>query len=139
MHVDPKIIDHVGTIIEKISFKGAKVAADELSKEGQIVQDADRLDAMGAIGIARTFAYGGYKNRELYNPEIKPIPHESFEQYKNNTSPTINHFYEKLLLLKDRMNTATAKKIAQERHAFMEQYLAEFYKEINEVPCKITL
>ena len=124
---------HVCDIIEKISFKGAKVARPELTKEGQVVQDADRLDAIGAIGIARAFAYGGYKNRELYNPEIVPAVHETFEQYKNNASPSINHFYEKLLLLKDLMNTDTAKKMASKRHAFMEHYLSEFFYEVG--PC----
>ncbi len=131
MAVEGQIIDHVCDIIEKISFKGTNVVSGALTKEGQVVQDADRLDAIGAIGIARAFAYGGYKNREIYNPEIKPTLHETFEQYKNNSSPTINHFYEKLLLLKDLMNTDTAKKLALERHAFMEQYLAEFYKEVE--------
>jgi len=125
---DGQIIDHVCDIIEKISFKGAKTASEVLTKEGQVVQDADRLDAIGAIGIARAFAYGGYKNRELYNPEIKPTLHETFEQYKNNSSPTINHFYEKLLLLKDLMNTDTAKKIALERHAFMDDIWLNFIK-----------
>ena len=94
-----------------------------------IVQDADRLDAIGAIGIARTFNYGGFKNRPLYNPNIAPNLHMSKEEYKNSQAPTLNHFYEKLLLLKDKMNTETGKQIAQERHLFMEKFLSQFYAE----------
>ncbi|MCB9335938.1 MAG: HD domain-containing protein [Flavobacteriales bacterium] len=115
--------------IENISYKGAHVEQKTLSKEGQIVQDADRIDALGAIGIARTFAYGGNKNRMIYNPEQKPVMHTHFENYKKSTAPTINHFYEKLLLLKDRMHTETAKQIAEERHQFMLHFLEQFYKE----------
>ena len=122
-------IDHVSSIISTISFKGAKVILPMKTLEGMIVQDADRLDAIGAIGIARTFAYGGHKNREMYNPDICPVLHESSEQYKSNTSPTINHFYEKLLLLKDLMNTETAKVIAKDRHEYMESFLERFFKE----------
>jgi uncharacterized protein len=99
------------------------------SKELQIVQDADRLDAIGAIGIARAFSYGGFKGREFYNPAIKPNLNMNKTEYKNTTAPTINHFYEKLLLLKDKMNTATGKKLAEQRHAFMESYLQQFYVE----------
>lgn len=127
--VDTGVIASVYQIIKEVSFKGAGVETKPSSKEGMVVQDADRLDALGAIGIARTFAYGGHKNREIYNPEIKPAEHTSFEEYKKNQSHTINHFYEKLLLLKDRMNTNAAKKIAEERHKFMEQYLERFYEE----------
>ena len=131
MDVDSDTINHVIDIVQKISFKGAQTRKELLSKEGQIVQDADRLDALGAMGIARTFAYGGYTGREIYNPEIKPILHKTFEDYKKNNNPSINHFYEKLLLLKDLMNTNTAKEIALQRHAFMEQFLNEFHKEAD--------
>lgn len=110
LSVDEEIISHVCQIIKDASFKGAGVATKMKTIEGMVVQDADRLDVIGAIGIARTFAYGGSKGREMHNPEIKPEKHESFEQYKNNHSSTINHFYEKLLLLKELMNTKTAKK-----------------------------
>ncbi len=118
-------------IIENITFKGAKVVAKALSLEGQIVQDADRLDALGAIGIARTFSYGGFKNRTIYDPHIEPMLHDSFESYKKHQGTTINHFYEKLLLLKDKMNTQTAKQIAAKRHQFMELFLTEFMQEWN--------
>ena len=129
LNVDEAAIQHVCQIIDDISFKGAGVKTAMKTAEGSIVQDADRLDAIGAIGIARAFAYGGYKERELYNPEIKPEFHNSFEQYKNSKGPTINHFHEKLLLLKDLMNTGTAKKIAEDRHRYMENYLQRFYDE----------
>ena len=131
LDVDDVVVDHVCNIVQKISFKGAKTVKEELSKEGQVVQDADRLDAIGAVGIARAFAYGGYKQREIYNPAIKPIIHESFEHYKNSTGTSINHFHEKLLFLKDMMNTQTAKKMANERHVFMEEYVRRFYEEIE--------
>lgn len=127
--VDNKSIKHVCSIIDNVSFKGAGVKNKIKTKEGMIVQDADRLDAIGAIGIARTLAYGGFKGIEIYNPEIKPKLHKSFKEYKDGKSTTINHFYEKLLLLKDRLNTETAKKIAKERHTFMENYLKQFFKE----------
>ncbi len=116
-------------VIQQVSFKGAGVETPALSAEAKIVQDADRLDAIGAIGIARTFAYGGNKNRLIYNPEIKPEMHENFEAYKNSTAPTINHFYEKLLLLKERLNTDSAKEIAKGRHKFMEDFLQRFFEE----------
>lgn len=116
-------------IIEQVSFKGAGVETPTSSVEAAVVQDADRLDAIGAVGIARTFAYGGNKGRLLYHPDEKPEMHASFDEYKKTTAPTINHFYEKLLLLKDRMNTQTAKKMAEGRHKFMENYLEHFFAE----------
>jgi uncharacterized protein len=125
----PATIDHVIAIIENISFKGGKVERQFSSIELDIVQDADRLDAIGAIGIARTFNYGGFKNRALYNPEIAPNLTMTKDEYKNNEAPTINHFYEKLLLLKDKMNTTTGKQIAQDRHRYMEDFLEQFYAE----------
>lgn len=128
-NVFEETINHVINIIENISFKGGNFENKFSSKELEIVQDADRLDAIGAIGIARTFNYGGFKNRALYNPEIAPNLNMSKEEYKNSNSPTLNHFYEKLLLLKDKMNTATGKKIALERHKYMENFLSQFYAE----------
>ncbi|WP_340113370.1 HD domain-containing protein [Maribellus mangrovi] len=116
-------------IIHEVSYKGAGVATPASSIEAKIVQDADRLDAIGAIGIARTFAYGGNKNRLIYDPAVQPEMHTSFDEYKKTTAPTINHFYEKLLLLKDRLNTKTAVQIAQARHQFMEDFLEQFFKE----------
>ncbi|WP_204273591.1 HD domain-containing protein [Draconibacterium mangrovi] len=127
--IDEKDADKIEQIIEQVSFKGAGVETKTSSLEAQIVQDADRLDAIGAIGIARTFAYGGNKGRLLHHPDIEPQLHNSFEEYKKTTAPTINHFYEKLLLLKDRMNTNAAQKIAEERHVFMEIFLAQFFSE----------
>ncbi|MFV0378701.1 MAG: HD domain-containing protein [Mangrovibacterium sp.] len=118
-------------IIAEVSFKGAGVNTTPYTTEAQIVQDADRLDAMGAIGIARTFAYGGNKNRLIYDPEIKPEMHLDFESYKKTNAPTINHFYEKLLLLKDRMNTNYGKRLAVRRHRFMKLYLEQFFREWN--------
>jgi uncharacterized protein len=129
LSVDKTVIDHVERIMENISFKGGNHEADFSSRELAVVQDADRLDAIGAIGIARTFNYGGYKGRELYNPSIKPVHRMTVEQYKSSTAPTINHFYEKLLLLKDRMNTEPGKKMAEQRHRFMELYLEQFFRE----------
>lgn len=131
LQVDEKTILHVVRIIENISFKGGNHIQQFRSNELNVVQDADRLDAIGAIGIARTFNYGGHKNREIYNPECKPNLKMSKEEYKNSTAPTINHFYEKLLLLKDRMNTESGKKVAEHRHCFMQDFLDEFYKEWN--------
>ena len=128
-HVDRAVVEHVVRIIENISFKGGREPQKFRSPELDVVQDADRLDAMGAIGIARTFNYGGFKNREIYNPAIKPNLKMTKEEYKKSTAPTINHFYEKLLLLKERMNTATGKAMAEHRHRYMEQFLEEFYAE----------
>lgn len=122
-------IDHIINIIRNISFKGGNIKQTFTSIELDIVQDADRLDAMGAIGIARAFNYGGHKGRLLYHPGIKPVMDMDKETYKNSTAPTINHFYEKLLLLKDRMNTSTGRKMAEDRHDFMQQYLKQFYQE----------
>lgn len=130
-NISQEIIDKIITIIRTMSFKGGVVDSTQNTLEGMIVQDADRLDAIGAIGIARTFAYGGSKHRPIYDPTIKPIDFTSLEEVKNAENHTINHFYEKLLKLKDLMNTKTAKEIAQERHDFMENFLKEFYKEWN--------
>jgi len=127
--VSEEVVEHIIKIIENISFKGGNEQKLFYSKELAIVQDADRLDAIGAIGIARTFNYGGFKNRKLYDPAIKPNLNLTKEEYKNSTAPTINHFYEKLLLLKDKMNTETGKKLAIERHRFMETFLKQFYAE----------
>lgn len=127
--VDDEVIEHVVDIIRGISYKGAGVDTPMKTIEGKVVQDADRLDAMGAIGIARAFAYGGYKGREIYNPEIKPELHQTFKHYKKSTGPSINHFYEKLFLLKDRMNTATASKIAIKRHQVMRVFVEQFMEE----------
>ena len=121
--------DAIVQIVEEISFKGAGVPTPMSTKEGAIVQDADRLDAIGAIGVARTFAYGGSKNRPIYDPNVKPICHTSFAAYKTSTAPTINHFYEKLLTLRDKMNTETGKKEAARRHEFMELFLQNFYRD----------
>ena len=128
---DTKLIDAVCEIISTLSYKGAGVATPMRTIEGKLAQDADRLDAIGAMGIARTFAYGGNKNRLIYHPNEPPVMHQNFEDYKKNRGHTINHFYEKLLLLKSRMNTQSAKKIAEKRHLFMEDYLNRFFKEWN--------
>jgi len=134
LRVKKKTITHVVKIIKNMSFKNSlqkKRGRKLRSKELFVVQDADRLDAMGAIGIARAFNYGGFKNREIYNPEIAPNLKMTKEEYKNSTAPTINHFYEKLLLLKDQMNTETGKKLAEDRHRYMMDFLQQFFKEWN--------
>lgn len=135
--VDKSIIEPVVQIIRHVSFKGGNTNTTYHSPELAIVQDADRLDALGAIGIARAFHYGGFRNREIFNPTIAPLLQMDKETYRKNNGPTINHFYEKLLLLKDRMQTATGKAMAEERHLFMEQFLQQFYAEwfgTNPVP-----
>ncbi len=132
LKVKKKTIGHVIKIIKNMSFKNSlqkKRGRKFQSKELEVVQDADRLDAMGAIGIARAFNYGGFKNREIYNPEIAPNLNMTKEEYKNSSAPTINHFYEKLLLLKDKMNTDPGKKLAAVRHQYMLDYLKQFYRE----------
>ncbi|OUL60831.1 HD domain-containing protein [Flavobacterium sp. AJR] len=128
-NVSEEIIAHVVSIIENISYKGGNFEKKFNSTELDIVQDADRLDAIGAIGVARAFHYGGFKDRTIYDPNIAPITNMTKEEYKKNNAPTINHFYEKLLLLKDKMNTETGKQIAAERHRFMETFLSQFYAE----------
>lgn len=129
MGLDKEASSHILRIIEDVSYMGAGTETPVRSVEAAVVQDADRLDAIGALGIARTFAYGGHKNRLIYDPSIPPVMHDDFQAYKASTAPTINHFYEKLLLLKDRMNTETARIIAQERHQFMQDYLTQFFEE----------
>ena len=127
--VEEQIIIQVIDIIENISFKGGFGKSENKSLELKVVQDADRLDALGAIGIARAFNYGGFKNRALHDPTIEPINYDNKEAYKKSDAPTINHFYEKLLLLKDKMNTNTGQELATNRHKFMELYLEQFYGE----------
>jgi uncharacterized protein len=129
--LDVQIITHVEQIIRHISFKNSLEADTFQSPELAVVQDADRLDAIGAIGIARAFNYGGYMNRQLYNPDIQPALHLSKDAYKASQSPTLNHFFEKLLLLKDKMNTVSGKSIARHRHTYMEQFIKEFLDEWN--------
>lgn len=129
INVEETTIRHIENIITNISFKGGKHSQQFKSTELDIVQDADRLDALGAIGIARTFNYGGFKNREIYNPDVKPNLNMTKEEYKNSTAPSLNHFYEKLLLLKNRMNTKTGRAMAEHRHKYMEGFLKEFYSE----------
>lgn len=127
--IDDAIMAQIGECIAGVSFKGAGVETNPISIEGKVVQDADRLDAMGAIGIARTFAYGGSKGRPMFDPEIKPLSHNCFEEYKKRQSPTLNHFYEKLLLLKDRMQTKSGLEIAKIRHQRLEGFLEQFHEE----------
>lgn len=127
--VDDTTVTHVKLIMQHMSFKNSFGEGNFRSAEMNVVQDADRLDAIGAIGIARAFTYGGFKNRVLYDPAIAPERKHTKDSYKNTTAPTINHFYEKLLLLKDLMNTSTGKAMARQRHVFMEQYLAQFFAE----------
>lgn len=127
--IEEELVTRVLDIVARISYKGGHGDGLEKSLELQIVQDADRLDAIGAIGIARTFNYGGFKNRKLYDPELPPISYENASDYYKSTSPTINHFYEKLLLLKDRMNTRMAFNWAEKRHRMMEDYLEQFFLE----------
>jgi uncharacterized protein len=122
-------VNKIITIVNSVSYKGAGVATIPKSLEAKCVQDADRLDAIGAIGIARAFAYGGNRNRLIYDPEVLPVMHPNFQDYKNDKGHTINHFYEKLLLLKDRMQTKTGRKLAEERHSFMELFLQQFFSE----------
>jgi len=129
--VEEIVIIHVENIISNISYKGGNFEQKFNSPELAVIQDADRLDAIGAIGIARCFNYGGFKKRSLYNPAIEPNLHQTKEEYKNNSAPTINHFYEKLLLLQDRMNTKTGQRIAADRHNYMETFLQQFYDEWN--------
>ncbi|CAI8163320.1 MAG: Uncharacterised protein [Cryomorphaceae bacterium] len=129
--IETQKVNHIVAIIENVSFKGGHNARNHSSIELDIVQDADRLDAIGAIGIARTFNYGGFKNRAIYDPSIAPNLNMTKEEYKKSTAPTINHFYEKLLLLKDLMNTESGKRIAEVRHQYMEGFLNQFYNEWN--------
>ena len=133
LDMDENLISHVCEIVRAISFKGVGALSQSQMRtlEGKVVQDADRLDAMGAVGIARTFVFGGFNRREIYNPFIKPQQHKNFQEYKESTGPTINHFYEKLLMLKELMNTDTGKKMAEKRHAFMLRYLKQFFREWN--------
>ncbi len=129
LDADAETIDRVAEIVTDISFKGAGVVTTMRTLEGKVVQDADRLEALGAIGIARAFAYGGHANRVMYDPNVPPEMHANFTKYKTSKGTTINHFYEKLLLLKDRMQTKTGRAIAEERHAYMEQFLEKFFSE----------
>jgi uncharacterized protein len=131
LNVEESVIKHVTNIINHISFRSGYEQASFSSEELKVVQDADRLDAIGAIGIARAFHYGGFKNREIYDPAVVPDLNMTKEAYKKSTAPTINHFYEKLLLLKDKMNTQTGRRLAIDRHQFMETYLQQFYREWN--------
>jgi uncharacterized protein len=128
---DAEVVDQVTSIVAGGSFVGAGVPDKAYSLESQIVQDADRLDALGAIGIGRTFAFGGAHNRLMYDPDIEPVYHQNFESYKASSSPTINHFYEKLFLLKDRMHTAAGREMAEARHQYMVDFVSRFYMELD--------
>ncbi len=130
-NVDQELTARICAVIDGVSYKGALVSTATVDPECKVVQDADRLDAIGAIGIARTFAYGGSRGRAIYDPNIGPIMHENFNAYQKGDAPTINHFYEKLLLLKDQMQTATGRVYAAQRHQFMLDYLEQFYAEWN--------
>ncbi|WP_400190896.1 HD domain-containing protein [Hymenobacter sp. B81] len=127
--VAESVIERVETIIREVSFKGLGVATPMSTVEGELVQDADRLDAIGAIGVARAFAYGGHKGRPLHDPAVPPVQHDSFEGYKRNAGPTVNHFYEKLLHLRERLHTPAARRVAEGRQQFMEQFLEQFLSE----------
>ena len=128
-HAPEEVIARVETIIREVSFKGLGVETPVSSLEAALVQDADRLDAIGAVGIGRAFAYGGHKGRPLHDPAVPPVTHESFASYQQSTAPTLNHFYEKLLHLKDRLQTPAARAVAEQRHAFMEAFVARFLAE----------
>jgi uncharacterized protein len=130
--VQPPVIDHVCQIIGSISYKGQADTTVLATREAMVVQDADRLDAMGALGIARTFTYGGSRGRAIFDPRVKPMAHRTVGEYVGSTSPTVNHFYEKLLLLKSRMNTETGRTMAARRHEFMVTYLEELFREWEE-------
>jgi len=129
LDVEAGALEHVAEIVDTLSFKGAGVPTPMRTLEGKVVQDADRLDALGAIGIARAFAYGGSRGRALHDPEAPPVLHASFAQYRGSGGATLNHFHEKLFLLRDRMNTASARRIAEERHRYMEDYVRRFLEE----------
>ena len=133
-NVDQESIEHIVNIVKHMSYKNSLEKVTWSSPELLVVQDADRLDAIGAIGIARAFSYGGHKQRAMYDPQIAPLEYMTKELYKSSKAPTINHFYEKLLKLKELMNTKAALAIAQERHDFMISYLDQFYKECGAIP-----
>lgn len=132
--VPAQTVELVCEIIASLSFKGAGVPTEMRTLEGKCVQDGDRLDAIGAIGIARAFAFGGHFGRAIHDPDVSPQQHQSFTEYKSKNGATINHFYEKLLLLKDRMQTSTGRQLAAQRHLYMQQYLEQFFREWNAEP-----
>lgn len=131
INVDEKTIDQVRYIVQNVSYKGGSNKHKMQTVEGMVVQDADRLDALGAIGIARAFAFGGYKQRPMYDPSIKPKVYRTFKELKKSkhVHTSVNHFYEKLLLIKDQMNTNFGRKMAAKRHVYMQRYLEQFFKE----------